>query len=78
MWGSWVVVLPIELDTRRPPRFELVVYQSPKVSLWNGGRSSPGSHAAGFCNVRKLYRIGPLRSSNICLTVPLLPLDCGE
>jgi hypothetical protein len=33
MWGSWVVVLPIELDTRRPPRFELVVYQSPKVSL---------------------------------------------
>ncbi|CAK9193279.1 unnamed protein product [Sphagnum troendelagicum] len=29
----WVVVLPIELDTRRPPRFELVVYQSPKVPL---------------------------------------------
>ncbi|CAM6019708.1 unnamed protein product [Sphagnum balticum] len=29
----WVVVLPRELDTRRPPRFELVVYQSPKVPL---------------------------------------------
>ncbi|CAK9216225.1 unnamed protein product [Sphagnum troendelagicum] len=29
----WVVVLPVELDPRRPPRFELVIYQSPKVPL---------------------------------------------
>jgi hypothetical protein len=49
----WVVVLPVELDTRRPPRFELVIYQSPKVSLWNGLEMPNGSHAAGFCNVRK-------------------------
>ncbi|CAK9218263.1 unnamed protein product [Sphagnum jensenii] len=29
----WVVVLPVESDPRRPPRFELVIYQSPKVPL---------------------------------------------
>jgi hypothetical protein len=30
----WVVVLPVELDPRRPPRFELVIYQSPKVNFF--------------------------------------------
>ncbi|KAH9576853.1 hypothetical protein CY35_01G185400 [Sphagnum magellanicum] len=61
----WVVVLPIELDTRRPPRFELVVYQSPKVSLWKGGGSSPGSHAAGFCNVPLPRTIIPLAKAEV-------------
>ncbi|KAL2652516.1 hypothetical protein R1flu_020644 [Riccia fluitans] len=37
----WVVVLPTESDPRRPSRNELVIYQSPKVRLWNGGVNSP-------------------------------------
>ncbi|KAL3684317.1 hypothetical protein R1sor_002339 [Riccia sorocarpa] len=36
----WVVVLPTESDPRRPSRNELVIYQSPKVRLWNGGVNS--------------------------------------
>ena len=31
VWDSWAVVLPTETDPRRTPKFELVIYQSPKV-----------------------------------------------
>jgi hypothetical protein len=32
LYHSWTVVVPTESDPRRPPKYELVIYLSPKVN----------------------------------------------
>ncbi|XP_073386986.1 putative E3 ubiquitin-protein ligase XBAT35 isoform X3 [Physcomitrium patens] len=61
----WAVVLPTEIDPRRTLKFELVIYQSQKVSLWNGGNLSPSSHAARFYNVSLPHSVISLSKAEI-------------
>lgn len=46
----WAVVLPLKSHSRGASEYELAIYESPKLSLWNGVRASSG-HPAGLCNV---------------------------
>eukprot|EP00250_Pteridium_aquilinum_P015995 c22879_g1_i1 orf=338-1873(-) len=46
----WAVVLPRKSHSRRTPDYELAIYEPPKLSLWNGVRTS-SAHPAGLCNV---------------------------
>lgn len=46
----WVVVLPAHSHTTSVPKYDIAIYESPKVSLWNGVRPA-SAHPAGLCNV---------------------------
>eukprot|EP00249_Psilotum_nudum_P017282 c26249_g1_i2 orf=791-2440(+) len=62
----WAVVLPSKLHTSSDPTYELVIYVSPKVSLWN--RVSPlTSHPAGLCNVAQPRSIIQLSKAEVAV-----------
>lgn len=44
LYHSWAVVVPTESDPRRPPKYELVIYLSPKV---NAVSCTSSSHCSG-------------------------------
>ncbi|KAH7315250.1 hypothetical protein KP509_21G041500 [Ceratopteris richardii] len=46
----WAVVLLARFGPQRTAVYELAIYESPKVSLWNGIDVAP-AHPAGLCNV---------------------------
>lgn len=61
----WAVVLPTKIShPRRAPSYELAIYESPKVSLWNGVRAS-AAHPAGLCNVAQPRSVISLENSEI-------------
>jgi len=52
-FDSWAVILPTETDPRRVPKFELVIYQAPKVSSrgYNSFFGISGKLCDGACGL---------------------------
>lgn len=72
----WAVVLITKPQSRGTAEYELAIYESPKVSIWNGVHSS-SAHPAGLCNVAQprtkiSLTNADIEAPNFTLTDPVL------